>query len=112
MSNLPAIDTTLAVIRIASHKELQKLQTVINIGLPENEWQLPADINEYWQRRGELSVNKDIVIKGENIAIFPQQCVKRSYGKFTRATWELRKVGKEQGMLYFDQGLVHTSQMM
>ena len=48
-----------------------KLKQVILSGWPNKRREVPADIQEYWNYRDELSEVNDIILKGEKLVISP-----------------------------------------
>ena len=70
VDSLPATPTRLDQIRIQQEGD-EVCQTLVhysNKGWPTKS-QLPAAVQQYWQYRGELSVNKGLLMKGSRLYI-------------------------------------------
>ena len=71
INNLPVSQPKLKKIQDATSKEpiLQQLQWFILDGFPNSKNSMPPELMPYFQFRGELSIAKGIVFKGDKIVI-------------------------------------------
>ena len=86
---------------------LQRLQSFIRTGWPDNRVDLPEDIHAYWNCREELSEVDGIILKGEQIVI-PVNMRRTSSVEYTVVTWALSNAYSEQKMLYIGQASPKT----
>ena len=71
LANIPATDTRLEEIRVATAQDekMQSLKSAILDGWPEKQSQVPEPIRIYWNFRDELSISEEIILKGVRIVI-------------------------------------------
>ena len=73
LGNVPMSDPKLEEVRVATAADttMGTLKQVILSGWPNKRREVPADIQEYWNYRDELSEVNDIILKGEKLVIPP-----------------------------------------
>ena len=71
LGNVPMSDPKLEEVRVATAADttMGTLKQVILSGWPNKRREVPADIQEYWNYRDELSEVNDIILKGEKLVI-------------------------------------------